>query len=1104
MAENPAPEGPTAALGGNGGGRPALIRQSRPVLIPLSPAQRQLWILDKVAGGGDRAAAANNITLALRLSGRLDSAALRSALVDLVTRHEVLRTVFPGTESETAYLAHQVVLGAFRPALPVTDISPGELDDALAAEAARGFDLTAAPPIRCHLFAVSPDEHVLLISVHHIAMDRWSCEPLAADLALAYTARSQGLEPGFGPPAAQFADYVLWHQRIMGDERDTGSPAGSQLAFWRRALAGLPDELDLPTDRPRPATAGRRRSTVPIRLDAALHTRLTQLARTTRTSLFMVLQGGLAAMLTRLGAGTDIPLGCQVAGRDDAALADMVGCLRNTLVLRTDTSGDPAFTELLDRIRKSGLEARANSDLPFDRVVDAVHPTRSLARHPLFQIMLVLRNASVRQFALPGIEVTEQYVHTADARFDLVIDFREEPGGELGGVVEYADDLYDRVSVERFAARLVRLLRAFAADPSLPIGRPPLLEPAEFERMATEWHGTEVDAEPVPVQRQFEAQARRTPDGLAVAFRDRRLSYAELDARADDLARRIAARGVGPEKLVAVCMPRSEWLVVALLAVLKAGGVYLPVDPDYPPNRIAYILDDAAPVLALATSATAAGLAEAKVPCLLLDGDPADDRPTGDGQDADSGPAAPVPPTAPAFVIYTSGSTGRPKGVVIPHGALVNLLGAMGERFPLGHSDRWLAVTTIAFDISHLELWLPLISGAGVVLADQDIVYDPAALSAVVKSAGVTVMQATPSLWQSQLGADLDGVTGLRMLTGGEVLPPALARAMAERAAEVVNAYGPTETTIYSTMATVPPSAGHISIGRPIRNTRVYILDAGLRPLPNGVVGEIHIAGAGLARGYLNRAALTAERFVADPFGPPGSRMYRTGDMARRRADGTLDYIGRVDQQVKLRGFRIELGEVENTLAAHGSVAQAAVVIREDRPGDKQLVGYVVPTVPDGSVAAPLDPVDLRTFAGEVLPGYMVPGSIVVLDALPLTPNGKLDRGALPAPELPDAASRRSPVSGTEELLCRLFAQELGLAGVGADVAFFDLGGNSLTAIRLVNAARRAGLPLTVREVFAHRTVERLARAVDGRSGEQEPVQGAESGPLMRPHGADR
>ncbi|MEU5212360.1 amino acid adenylation domain-containing protein [Streptomyces sp. NPDC020742] len=1053
------------------------------MLIPLSPAQRQLWILDIVSGGADRAPMAHHIPLVRRLSGRLNSAALRSALGDVVTRHEVLRTVFPRTESGTTYLAHQVILSTFKPALPVTDISPERLDEALATEAARRFDLTAEPPIRCHLFAVSPDEHVLLITIHHIAMDRLSCGPLAADLSLAYTARSQGREPSFEPLAAQFADYVLWQQRMLGDERDADSLASSQLAFWRRTLAGLPDQLELPTDRPRPAEASRRGSTVPIRLDAALHTRLMQLARSTNTSLFMVLQAGLAAMLTRLGAGTDIPLGCQMAGRGDAVLADMVGCFLNPLVLRTDTSGDPAFTELLERIRKSDLAAYANADIPFDRVVDAVNPTRSLARHPLFQIMLVLQNASARQFTLPGIDVTEQYIHTGGARFDMVIDFREEPGGDLGGVIEYASDLYDQVSVERFAARLVRLLRAFAADPSLPIGQPALLEPAEFERMATQGQGPDVDAELVPVQSLFEAQARRTPDGLAVAFRTREISYAELNARADDLARRIAARGVGPEKLVAVCMPRSEWLVVALLAVLKAGGAYLPIDPDYPPDRIGFILDDAAPVLALATSATATRLAEGKVPCLLLDSDPAGDEQTSEGKSADSGTVAQVPPAAPAYVIYTSGSTGRPKGVVISHGALSNFLGAMRERFPLGSTDRWLAVTTIAFDMSNLELWLPLISGAGVVLADRDIVYDPAALSTVVKSAGVTHMQATPSLWQSQLGADPEGVTGLRILVGGEALPSALARDMAQRAVEVVNAYGPTETTIYSTMAAVPPAVGHASIGRPIWNTRAYVLDAGLRMLPSGVVGELYIAGTGLARGYLNRAALTAERFVADPFGPPGSRMYRTGDLVRWQADGTLSYIGRADQQVKLRGFRIELGEVENTLATHERVAQAAVVLREDRPGDKRLVGYVVPAVPDGPAAAPLDPVDLRAFAGEKLPGYMVPGSIVVLNTLPLTPNGKLDRGALPAPELPDATSHQSPASATEELLCRLFAQELGLTDVGANVGFFDLGGNSLAAIRLVSAARKAGLPLKVQDVFAHHSAERLARAVGGRSG---------------------
>ncbi|MFE7275840.1 amino acid adenylation domain-containing protein [Streptomyces sp. NPDC057623] len=1091
MAENPTPERPIAVLGGNCMARPTLVRQPRPVLIPLSPAQRQLWILDTVVGGAERAPAACNIPLALRLSGRLDFTALRSALGDVVTRHEVLRTVFPGAVSATTYLARQVILSTFRPALPVTDISPEGLDEALATEAARRFDLKAEPPIRCRLFVVSPDEHVLLMTIHHIAMDRWSWGPLAADLSLAYTARSQGREPGFEPLAAQFADYVLWRQRVMGDDRDAGSPAGSQLAFWRRALAGLPDQLELPTDRPRPAEASRRRSTVPIRLDAALHARLTQLARSTDTSLFMVLQAGLAAMLTRLGAGTDIPLGCQVAGRGDVALADMVGCFLNTLVLRTDTSGDPAFTELLDRVRMSDLAAYANADLPFDRVVDAVHPTRSLARHPLFQIMLVLQNAPVRQFTLPGIEVTQQYVHTADARFDMVIDFRKEPCGDLGGVIEYADDLYDQVSVERFAARLVRLLRAFAADPSLPIGRPALLEPAEFEHMATQWHGTVVDAEPVPVHRQFEAQARRTPDALAVAFRDRELSYAELDARADDLARRLTAQGVGPERLVAVCLPRSEWLVVALLAVLKAGGAYLPVDPDYPPDRIAFILDDAVPVLALATSVTAARFAEGKVPCLLLDADLAGDKRTGDGKVAESGTLTQVPSAAPAYVIYTSGSTGRPKGVVVPHSAIDNRLRWMQAEYQLAPGDRVLQKTPSGFDVSVWEFFWPLRVGATLVVADPGGHQDPDYLARTIREQDVTTCHFVPSMLQVFLGSPDAADCGSalrRVFSSGEALPRETAAEFSRvlPGAVLHNLYGPTEAAVDVTYhECVPGDTGPVPIGRPIWNTQLYVLDAGLRPLPSGVVGELYIAGAGLARGYLNRAALTAGRFVADPFGPPGSRMYRTGDMARWQADGTLGYIGRADQQVKLRGFRIELGEVEHALATHEGVAQAAVVVREDRPGDRRLVGYVVPAVPDGSAAAPLDPVGLRAFAGEMLPAYMVPGSIVVLDALPLTPNGKLDRAAMPAPELPEATSRRSPTSGTEELLCRLFAQELGLADVGADVGFFDLGGNSIAAIRLVSAARKAGLRLKVRDVFAHESAERLARAVAGRSGER-------------------
>lgn len=499
----------------------------------------------------------------------------------------------------------------------------------------------------------------------------------------------------------------------------------------------------------------------------------------------------------------------------------------------------------------------------------------------------------------------------------------------------------------------------------------------------------------VPVFGQVEVQARRSPHSLAIAYRSSMLSYVELDTRADELARRLTVLGVGPETIVAVCLPRSEQMVISLLAVLKTGGAYLPIDPDYPADRIGFMLADASPVVILATADTAVKLPASEVPRLLLDADGRHDS------SAAALPAA-IAADAPAYVIYTSGSTGRPKGVVISHRALANFLGAFGERLRLKPADRWLAVTTIAFDISNLELWLPLVSGAAVVLADQDIVHDPAELSALVKSAGVTIIQATPSLWQAHLSADPGGLARVRMLVGGETLSRSLADAMCEQAVEVTNVYGPTETTIWSTAGTVTAGTGPPPIGHPIWNTQVHVLDRELGPVPVGVTGELYIAGQGLARGYLNRPDLTAERFVANPYGPPGTRMYRTGDLACRNQDSSLNCLGRADLQVKIRGFRIECGEVETVLAAHPDVAQAAVAVREDSRGNKRLVGYVIP------VASAVDPAVLRAFAAERLPGYMVPWTIVTLGSWPRTPNGKFDREALPTPRF-----RATPRAGT-------------------------------------------------------------------------------------------
>ncbi|MFD9410729.1 amino acid adenylation domain-containing protein [Streptomyces sp. NPDC059989] len=1022
-------------------------------MTTLSFSQRRLWFLNQLDGPS----AIYNIPTALRLSGSLDRDALRSALADVVTRHETLRTVL----AEGADGPRQLVLDAAEsaPALSVVRLGEPELDGALEAAARHEFDLLAEAPIRCTLFELGPDEHVLLVLLHHVAGDGWSIPVLVRDVLTAYTARLAGHAPGWEELPVQYSDFTVWQQEVLGSEDDPASVISQQLAHWREALADLPEELGLPTDRPRPAAASHRGDTLPFTVPADLHARLLELAREHRASPFMVVQAALAILLSKLSGSTDVPIGTPIAGRTDEALEDLVGFFVNTLVLRTDLSGTPTFRDLLQRVRDTDLAAYEHQDVPFERLVEVLNPARAMARHPLFQTLLTWNDNDQRQArtaaaSLPGLTVSGHTAETRTARFDLsfTLEERRGPAGApdgLTGALNYSTDLFDRATAESVAERFTRVLGAVVSAPDLPVSRVDLLSPQEQDQVLETWNATDRPIEPVSVPELFAARAAVAPEAPAVVFDGVEVSYGELNARANRLARWLVERGAGPERLVAVVLPRSVDLVVALLAVLKSGAGYVPVDPEFPQERIDHILQDADPVLTL----TAADLAEAD-----LSGYAADDVEVADR----SGRQV-------AYVIYTSGSTGRPKGVAVPGEALVNFLASMQDHFALTAQDRLVAVTTVGFDIAGLELFLPLLHGAGIVLASRDTVRDAPELARLLRESGASVMQATPSLWHALTEAG-PLPAGLRVLVGGEALPAELARTLAADGRSVTNLYGPTETTIWSTSATVPAS-GDVSIGRPIANTRLYVLDAGLRPVPAGVAGELYIAGSGLARGYHQRAGLSAERFVADPFAAPGSRMYRTGDLVRRRADGSLDYLGRTDFQVKVRGFRIELGEIETAVAAHPDVARAAVLVREDHPGDKRLVAYAVPAADRA-----IDHALLRKHVAAALPEYMVPAAFVTLDALPLTPNGKLDRAALPAPAYGVESTGRAPRTPQEEILCGLFAEVLGVARISVDEDFFARGGHSLLALRLMTRVRATlGVDLPVRQLFETPTVAGLA-----------------------------
>ncbi len=914
--------------------RSTLRKTARPEEIPLSYAQRRLWFINRY----DNQSSTYNMPIAVRLSGTLDRSALRAALGDLVARHETLRTVFPEIGGVPRQLVEDVANAT--PELTVSEVTEEGLAAAIAERSHQGFDLEHLPPLRAHLFAIAPDEHVLLLLLHHIAGDGWSMGPLADDVCTAYAARCRGGAPQWSALPVQYADYTLWQHESLGDENDPDSAISRQLAYWGEQLADLPDQLDIPTDRQRPEMSTFEGGSIIFRMDPDVHDGLTGLARENGASLFMVLQAGLATLLSRLGAGDDIPIGTAIAGRTDEALTDLVGFFVNTLVLRTDTSGNPDFRELLARVRSTDLAAYAHQDMPFERLVEILNPDRATNRNPLFQIAMGMENNDLDEWDLPGLRATRQQVEMKVARLDLLFSFREryDDDGEsdgLYGFIEYSSDLFDRDTVEGLARRLERVLTSVIADPGRPIDRIDILEHAEQQRVLKEWNDTATEVTGDTVPRLFAARVAKTPDAPAVEFENTVLSYAQLDARADELARRLTALGAGPERVVALSLPRSAELVIAILAIFKAGAAYLAVDPDHPAGRITHMLQDSAPALLLTDTATVARLPETEgVPQLLLDDASAPAVPDGITV------AGPPAPESAAYVIYTSGSTGRPKGVLVSHAGVANLSVTQVREFEVGPGAKVLQFFSSSFDGAFWELCMGLLSGAALVMAPAERLRPGAPLAELIAERGITHVTLPPVALSVMAPDSLPSITNLAV--AGEASSRELvARWAAGR--RMINAYGPSESTVCATMS--EPLAGERTppIGRPIANTRVYVLDSGLRPVAPGVVGELYLAGVHLARGYLGRPDLTASRFSADPFGPPGSRMYRTGDLARWLPDGQLDFAGRADEQVKLRGFRIELGEIESLLTGHPEVAQAAVLAREDRPGERQLVGYVVP-----------------------------------------------------------------------------------------------------------------------------------------------------------------
>ncbi|WP_055700599.1 non-ribosomal peptide synthetase [Streptomyces silaceus] len=1068
------------AAGTQGAARPALTAADRPDELPLSHAQQRLWVIQQI----ECTSAAYNFPLVMRLSGPFDHDAWRAALSDVTARHEALRTVFAERDGQ-----------AFQRVLPVEDAhlaverlraTEDEVPGIVDAAVRRPFDLAAELPLRTTVVEITPDDHLVVLLLHHITTDEWSDRPFLRDLGDAYAARLDGRAPDWERLPVQYADYALWQQRLLGDPADDSSLAARQLAYWESALSGAPEELELPADRPRPARPAFSGAELDIRFDAAVHEGLRGLARASGASMFMVVHAAVAALLHRLGAGTDIPLGAPIAGRGDEALDDLVGFFVNTLVLRTDLAGDPSFTELLGRVRESDLAAFSHADVPFESVVEKINPTRSLSRNPLFQVMVGYHARTGDALELPGLSARYVPFGIGSAKFDLVFSFTEHTtddgtGDSLGCRLEFATELFDQETAERIADRLRRLVAALVAAPEQPLSRAEILSADERHLVLDGFNGAPRPVDEATAPQLFARWVAERPDAVAVVDRDRSVTYAELDARASRIARLLAARGVGEESVVGVAVPRSADMIATVVAALKLGAAFLPLDLVHPGDRLTYMIEDSGAAVVVGTEPVAGKIPDVTgVPVVLLDApDTVTELAALPGTPVAEGPAG---LDHAAYVIYTSGSTGRPKGVAVPHEGIASLVATAVDRMGLRHDSSVLQFASIGFDVFVFELAMALCHGGRLVLITDEARVAGPALTDFLADQAITHMILPPSL-VSALPAGCALPEGSTVLVGTETVPADLFERFGATA-NLICAYGLTEATVNSTLWQARAQGGRVSgrvpIGRPDPNTRAYVLDAHLRPVPPGVIGELYVAGRGLARGYLGQSALTAQRFVADPFGAPGSRMYRTGDRARWRADGNLDFLGRVDTQVKIRGFRIELGEIEAALTGHPSVGQAAVV--PDRDGDiVRLIGYAVPEA-DGSAPRALDPQELRAHVAGQLPEYMVPALVVPLDGpLPLTPNGKLDHKALPAPDWAGMTGDARPATPTQARLAALFCEVLKLDEVGVHDNFFALGGHSMASMRLLGRIRAEfGVELSIRDVFDALTVAGVAGKLDG------------------------
>ncbi|ACK73821.1 amino acid adenylation domain protein (plasmid) [Gloeothece citriformis PCC 7424] len=1055
---------------------PPITPVSRDLPLASSFAQNRLWFLEQLHPDS----CIYNSSTAIRLKGNLNIKVLVQSLNEMIKRHEILRTAFKNTKNSIC----QVIAPSLTVDLPLIDLSQFPTDErekevqkAIASVCNQPFDLSQAPLLRGLLLELGEQEYILIFAIHHIIIDGWSIGVFIQELATIYRDLLH-LKPISLPDLPiQYADFTVWqHQWIQGEILE------EQLAYWTEKLTDLP-MLSLPTIRSRETLQTHQGSTLSFTLPSELSTALQKLSQQENVTLFMTLLAGFQVLLQRYTHQDDLVVGTDIANRNQPQTEGLIGFFVNLLVLRTDLSGNPNFIELLSRVREVTLEAYTHQDLPFEKLVEVLQPDRYGSQaSPLFQVLFVLQNVPLTTLELPGVELQPLELANQKAKFDLSLIMEETPTG-IQGKWEYNQDLFAPEMIAQMSQHFQNILSSAVEFPNLPITQLSFLSPQERQKLLFDWNQTTRDY-PLNkcIHQLIEEQVQKTPNAIAIIFEDHQLTYRQLNERANQLAHHLQTLGVAPDVLVGICLERSLEMLIGLLGILKAGGAYIPLDPAYPPERIAYMIDDSQMSVIVTQKKCLHCLPKKTIDIVYLESDR-----DSFSQYNTHNPISKIQSNHLAYVIYTSGSTGKPKGVQITHQSVTNFLMAMRQTPGLNETDILLAVTTISFDIAVLELYLPLIVGAKTVIVSREIALDGLQLSKVLAQTGATILQATPATWQMLLSTGWEGNSQLKILCGGEALPQKLAQRLVSKSASVWNLYGPTETTVWATIHPVEPHQDDHrlieSIGHPIANTQIYILDTQLQPVPVGIKGQIFIGGVQVARGYLNRPQLTNDRFISNPFSDdPNARLYKTGDLGRYLPDGNIEYLGRIDHQVKLRGFRIELGEIEATLTKHPLVQEAVVLLRENEVKQSYLVGYVVPQ------QASLTEIELLGFLKEQLPDYMTPQTLVFLPSLPLTPNGKVDRRSLPTPAIKTDANHCfiAPRTFVETVLASIWVNILGVDPIGIDDNFFELGGHSLLATQVISAIReRFQVELPLRQLFAAPTIRQLGEAlkIEGKIG---------------------